>query len=326
VFLICSCNTKSGDTEKYQNRRDSYVNVHDKVKEIIIDDVLIGGNNMLCLLNHYLLIGDLEAHNEMIHIFNSDTYQYLGSTAPLGQGPHEVTLLVHIAPNNRDGKFYVTDNGKNIIFSYDIDSVLHTNNYVPVIKTRLTAHLIPVKYQYFSDTLSIGGVYNITSPTTFDEVTSKWNMMTGSIEPMPYKHPSIKRSRIEFAASSKYNIYVEGHCYNDLLTICSLDGNLKYNIYGPKWNSKMSNEKAYIMGTLFCKDKILALYSNGKEYFQPNWRPTQILVFDLSGDYLKTLDVGYQIQDFRYDENNNRLILSLDDEIQFAYLPLDDIL
>jgi len=50
------------------------------------------------------------------------------------------------------------------------------------------------------------------------------------------------------------------------------------------------------------------------------------LVFDLHGDYLKTLDVGYKIVDFCYDDDNNRIIMNLNDEIQFAYLSLEGLI
>jgi hypothetical protein len=47
---------------------------------------------------------------------------------------------------------------------------------------------------------------------------------------MPYNHPDIERKRVCFAASAEYDIYVECYCYHDLMTICSLNGDLKYNI------------------------------------------------------------------------------------------------
>ena len=43
-------------------------------------------------------------------------------------------------------------------------------------------------------------------------------------------------------------------------------------------------------------------------------------------NYLKTLDVGYKISDYCYDAENNRLIMALNDVIQFAYLDLDGII
>lgn len=49
-------------------------------------------------------------------------------------------------------------------------------------------------------------------------------------------------------------------------------------------------------------------------------------VFNMKGDYLKTLVVGRPINYFCYDKDNNRIIMNLDDEIQFAYLDLEGLL
>ena len=46
-------------------------------------------------------------------------------------------------------------------------------------------------------------------------------------------------------------------------------------------------------------------------------------VFNITGDYLKTLDIGRRINDLCYDEENKRIIMNLDDEYQFAYLDLE---
>ena len=72
------------------------------------------------------------------------------------------------------------------------------------------------------------------------------------------------------------------------------------------------------------KENIVATYSGGdynQEYF-----PTKILIFDLTGNYIKTLDVGYKISDCCYDETNNRIVMAFDDEIQFGYLNLNTLM
>ena len=48
-----------------------------------------------------------------------------------------------------------------------------------------------------------------------------------------------------FAASKEYGIYVKCYKYNDLMTICNLDGSLKYNVYGPHWGDESKNLLSY---------------------------------------------------------------------------------
>lgn len=50
------------------------------------------------------------------------------------------------------------------------------------------------------------------------------------------------------------------------------------------------------------------------------------MVFDLDGNYLKTLDVGYDILSMCYDDEQNRLIMNFNDDIQIGYLDLDDLI
>jgi hypothetical protein len=145
---------------------------------------------------------------------------------------------------------------------------------------------------------------------------------------MKYKHPDIKKRRITFAVSVEHGIYVEGYSYHDLMSICSLEGELIYNIYGRNWDGQTSNRMSYYKKIAFCGDKILALYS-GKETFSENRSdelPSKFLLFDTQGNYLQTIETGYPIIDFCYDKENNRILMSMNDEIQFAYLDMDGLL
>lgn len=47
----------------------------------------------------------------------------------------------------------------------------------------------------------------------------------------------------------------------------------------------------------------------------------------MNGNYLQTLETGYGISDFCYDDENKRIIMSVDDvAIQFAYFDIDGII
>jgi len=70
---------------------------------------------------------------------------------------------------------------------------------------------------------------------------------------------------------------------------------------------------------------IVATYSGGN-YRTDEYYPTKLIIFDLNGDYLKTLDVEYKINDFCFDREKNRIIMSLNDVIQFAYLDIDGLI
>lgn len=238
----------------------------------------------------------------------------------------------HLATNENQRLFYLTDHGKQKIFCYDLDSVLASSDYMPMQKIKMNEIEFPHKYQYINDTLSIGTIIKPTGNYGFNQYSARWNMTSGEIHPMPDLHPEIKRKRYDIAVSVKHGICVEAYQRHDLLTIRNLSGDLKYDIYGPHWEISTKKKIKYFGTTIICKNKILALYS-GTDAFTKNQHgdpvsvcPEKFMVFDLNGEYLKTLDVGYPIAHFCYDETNNRLILSMNDEIQFGYLELDGLI
>ena len=77
----------------------------------------------------------------------------MASTAYVGQGPNEITVMGHIGIDEERHCFYVSDHGKQKIYSYDIDSVFANSDYVPTVKTEMNMTRFPDKYQYINDTL-----------------------------------------------------------------------------------------------------------------------------------------------------------------------------
>jgi hypothetical protein len=229
-----------------------------------------------------------------------------------------------VGVNEADNIFYVTDHGKQKIFSYSLDSILTNPSYMPEVKMVMDMVSFPDKYQYINDMLFAGVVIEPTGNLGYNHSVAKINTHTGEISRMPYKHPEIERKRVCFAMSAKHGIQVECYHYHDLMTVCSLNGDLKYNIYGRKWNDRVTNKFGYYENVVFCNDKIVVSYFDGKDRYSSSESgyPTQFLVFDTKGDYIRTLETGYSILDFCYDKENNRIIMSLDAEIQFAYLDL----
>lgn len=328
VFFCCCKNELS--TEKYQKKRDNIVNVHDKVKEIDIQDVLISEFSSLYLIDKYLLITDSRSTAEMVHFFCRDDYSYIASRIYNGEGPKEITQLGFIGINEALRTFYVTDNGKQKIFSYPLDSILANPYYVPDVKASMTTSMFPSIYFYINDSLSISSTIQPVKGRPYNESLVKWNMQTGEMLPMKYTQPDIERKRVYFDVSICNNLYAECYCYHDLITICDLNGNLKYNIYGPQWDTRTQNRNNYYGCVRWCGDKIIVASAGGRSYTSSadisNIFPTQLLVFNKEGEYLQTLEIGYKISNFVYDMEKNRIVMILADEIQHAYLDLDNLL
>lgn len=327
LIAFCWGCSSNSTTEKRQGKRDNITNVRDKIKEIVIEDLLINNYSRVQIIDNYLFIKDHKAANELIHIFDKDNFKYITSTGLKGQGPGEIARVGYVVEDKVNRKFYVTDEGKYKIFSYDLDSVINDPAYLPIEKVKLSEQLFPWDYIYINDTLSIGVIVEPIGSSDFRPVVGKFNMKTGEIKHMSYTiHPEVKKKRICFGISMEHGIYVECHAPHDLMTICNLDGDLKYNIYGPNWDTETHGIDHY-GPVAFCNDRIVALYSGEKSFTKDRRTisPTKFIIFDLEGNYLKTLETGYQIAGFCFDKDNHRIIMSMNDDIQFGYLDVGEL-
>lgn len=319
------CNPNSNN-EKYQSHRNNVVDVRDRVQEIAAEEVLISNIAWINFLDDYLIISDYKSADQCIHLLDRTSYNYVMSIGEKGQGPSEIAGVGHIEVDEKKHRFFLTDTGKRKVVCYELDSVLANPAYVPPVKTTLMNERFPILYTYISDTLCIGLIMEPTGNSGFNELTAKWNMSTGEIAAMKYSHPNIERKRVCLAVAPEHGIYAECYKHHDLITICNLEGELVCNIFGSKWDDMKTNSVLYYSDVLFCKDRIVVSSSFGRDNFGEDYYPTDLLVFDLEGNYLRTLHIGYRIITFSYDSLNNRIIFLFDDTIQLGRLDLDGLI
>lgn len=332
ALILINCRSNHTDSEKHQSKRDKINNVKNKIRQIEFENMDIAASSIF-LLNEFLIILDYQNAANHIHIFDKNTFELITSTAPKGRGKGELVNIGKIAVNENERTFYVNDHGKHCIFEYNIDSVIANPYYIPKEKVKMGNKLFPLEYDYYNDTLSVALMMKPVSNNDFIQIVGKWNMNNGELILMPYEHPTSVKRRITYASSLEDSLYVECYVRHDLMTICDLDGNLKYNIYGPAWKEE-GTQIAHYGEVFFTKNKIVALYSGNKKFFldknkriRPSY-PDKMLIFNKNGDYIETLDIGLQIAKCKYDKENHRVFMLLENEypIQFAYLDLKEII
>lgn len=321
LTCLCACGSSS-ETEKHQSSRSEVVKVKDKVKEIDTEeDVLIGRSSRPYYSEDYLIITDYEAWDGAIHLFDKKDFRYLASTGTKGPGPYELTNMGHLSVDEERRKLYVTDYGKNKVLSYDMDSVIAMSDaYRHQVKARIEDAQFPSDAIYINDTLSYGRVIQPTSFNSFDQMIGKWNMLTGEIKIIGEKHPDTHKKRSLLDVSMEKEMIVEVYINYDLMAIMDLEGRVKCYIYGPDWTKRGLQTFDDVMIT---PNHILAAYS-GDEWARG--RTDKVHVFDLKGNYVKTLDIGYDIRNCTYDKTHHRLFMIFNDEIQFGYLDLEGII
>lgn len=333
LFFCISCwGCSSPETEKYQYNRDNVIQVKDKIKEIEIDSVILSSSCDLHIIDDYLLIVDYKSYDYFISIFDKNQFKYITSTAYRGEGAGEIINIGYIGKDYAHHKFDVSDYGKQAVFSYDLDSVLTTPSYIPSKKLNIYGDKFLEQYKYINDTICIGLIFEPISVSDFTLSVGTQNMNTGEFKQMPYMHPEFKKKSVFFDVSTEHGLYVESYIKQDLITICTINGELKYNIYGSRnWKDNQKGRFEYYHQVAFVGDKIFILYLNDSGYVQDPAKgivgnlATKFLVLDLNGNYIATLETGYHIGYFCYDKANNRILLNMNDDILFGYLDLDGL-
>lgn len=329
LMFLMGCKSDS-PTDIYLKSRNNIINVQENVVEILTGEPYISMYSDIQILNKTLIIKDWKGHDFLIHLFDKNTFNHIKSTGTMGQGPNEIANIGNVFLDEKNNNFYVVDQGKMRLLSYNLDSLLAIDDYSFTIKADLTKKNYPSSCYYITDTFSIAKQLSFEGNNGGAvETCGIWNIKTNEFK-KGYIHPSqsskaINTHSTHFDASEDMGVYVMCSRFFDVMTICNLNGSLKYNVYGPNWEKRKSEKMHYNMDVCIGGDKIYALYS-GEHYSSPNRYPTKMLVYDINGNYIKTLDIGYHILNFCYDKDNHRLILHADDKIQFGYLDLTGII
>ena len=318
ILFIIACKTNTQQPEKYQKHRNNIVSVQNKI--IDIKPEIIFGKSWLYIIDDILIVAEQRAYNEKgIHLFNKNTFKYITSTAIIGKGPNEVAALGTIGIDSKNKILWVTDNGKKLRWKFPLDSILNNEMYKPTEKLNLYDDLYLSRYGFLNDSIVLGKAMRVLNIGGFDMAMAKLNINTNVTEVYGYEHPEVygKRTNSFFALSVKNNFYVNCFAFCDLMTICDLDGNLKYNIYGKKWFNK-ERKNIYFDGVdLFDKYIIASYVGDERIVYDEHKRPkencsSKLMIFNLKGDYIKTIDTEYEIISFCIDEENDRLIAYFD--------------
>ena len=320
MLLIGCC---SEESEKYITGRENVVNVEDRLK-FIDTDLMVGPVAKLSVVGDYLIIADPNSMDNLINIFSANDYSLLCSRVKRGRGPRELTRMGDIAVAVDGRSFLVPDFGKHAIFRYNVDFLCRDDHYSPTRVCDLPKSQFPSTLTAIDAENFMGTIIEPVGTGHFNQSVGVWNMARGEVRTVYSGHPQLSACRVCYDLSLERSIVAIAHHHHDLMVITDIEGNLKYNIYGPKWAPSASNREYHYGKVVVCDDMILASYSGGKNDDEGR-AIHQIIVYDLKGNYIHTLDTGISFEDFCFNRKNNNLIFILNDERQLAYLEFSNI-
>lgn len=331
MLLIIGCKTNNEEKpEKFQKHRNNIINVSDKI--IDIKPEILFGNSVLYLIDDILIVCEVTPKGEKgIHLFNKNTFKYIKSTGILGRGPGEIASLGGIGIDRINRILWVQDHGNKVMWKFPLDSVLNNEMFKPKIKLELNYESFIERFGFLNDSIVLGVAVQILSDYSFVKAMSKLNLNTNVIEKYGYVHPKAigKNSSSVFALSVKNNYYVNCYFQSDLMTICDLKGNLRYNVYGPEELNNKDNKKSYYFGVDLIGKNIIASYIGDVGLISDingliGNTPSRLIVFDMKGNYIKTIETGYKFTYFCVDEENKRIIAYFDNRVEaLGYFNVD---
>lgn len=331
ITAFYGCN-RDESQEKYINWNSHLVNMSDSIQDIKTS--IIFGDSWLYILDNYLILCENSpSGNKGVHVFNKNTFEYITSTAIVGEGPGDVARQGRIAVNPNKHEFWLSDYAKMVMWRFPIDSVLHNSKFKPSEKFDLYSKLFIEKFGFLNDTIALGKGVGVISNNSFAMHMVKLNLRTNTTKPFGYEHPKSVgkgKSNSTFAISVNHGFYVNCYYYIDLVTICDLEGKLRCNIYGSSWNTRKNDKNVYFYGVDIYHNYVIGGYINDKGFiFDQNQRPrgnlpSKLAIMDSNGNHIKTLEIGYKFKYFCVDEQNKRVIFYFDDrENPLGYINLN---
>ena len=331
LLLIIGCKTSNNeDTEKIQKARNKIINVGDKIVDIKSE--ILFGNSQLYLIDDILIVSEVSPKGEKgIHLFNKNTFKYITSTGYLGRGPGEIASLGGIGIDRKNRILWIQDHGNKVMWKFPLDSVLNNEMFKPKIKLKLNNDSFIERFGFLNDSIVLGVAVQILPDYSFVKAMSKLNINTNGIEKYGYMHPKAigKKSSSVFALSVKNNFYVNCYYMSDLMTICDIKGNLRYNVYEPEGLDNKDNKKSYYFGVDLTNKYIIASYIGdvgliSDENGPKGNIPSKFIVYDLKGNFIETIETGYKFTYFCVDEENNRIIVYFDSRAEaLGYFNVD---
>ena len=324
---LCSCQNGTKIQEDYQKRDSNILPSWHLVQGIDADSLpLHHGFTKLQVINDYLLVIDYQTKDYFIHILKLDDFSFVKSILPKGHGKGEIVQINGTFTDSPNHTFYVQDLGRRV-FKLNIDSVINCENYQPICihnwGNNPKIHALECSMVQYP--LTIANTMEPTGASGFNQSIVSYNLESGEICKFDYNHPKATTKRIEVIASKDYNVCAALYHNRDLITLYDLDGNVLKNIYGPDWkNDDDAHGLYYFASAVMAEDRIFALHA-GTDYNNDS-APQKIIVFDLYGNYLKTMDMeSHRLgTSICYDCKYKRIFFSTD-EHEIAYIQLEKL-
>ena len=270
-----------------------------------------------------MIFHDYQSTDRQFLGYDLDKGKCLGWFGIFGNGPGEIANFGACFFDPYKRIFYGMDGNQWNISGFELDKALKDSTYRAFTKASMAALelRVPVVKVFFkNDSTVLCHLYEMNDNwTRYIERLGRLDIETGEIEIINEFLPD-EDAGLGIGVSFKDSLICVAHHTNDRIDLLKLDGSLIKTVYGPDYHSPRLHKIYYFYVPVFCGDKICVVYY-GK--FDPTFSVGRdILMFDLEGNYLKTLRCDMPITDIAYHEKTNRLYVCTNGDPQFGYIQL----
>ncbi len=323
LFTMWSCGTK--DTSPviiHESVRDNHMNATDMV--VSIEDNLPDMHSFTLLIpaGDTLLFHDKKGELQFAaYDILADTT--IGQFGKFGNGPGEIANFGSTFYNPNSKILYGYNANKNIVSGFYLPRAVTNQDYDAFDKFKMKTFMNPILCPYYiNDSTIYCMVY--ASKGTAEFQLANWNFITNKVVPFDSIDYYDNAKFVITLSPEKDRIFAADK-QQDIRSIYTLDGKLCRRIFGPDYTGKINTRDSYFSAPEICGDKLILRYSGPGNNNSKQIIYNTLIITNLDGNYIKTLDFDFSINSIAYHAKTNRLYMTTDGEPQFCYLPLDKL-
>lgn len=317
ALALCSCGKGGSDKE------ESTTDVSELIEVFETGDALIGKSSDIYAYGDRIYIVDTKSDDKILHVFDAKSGRHLGSALKPGPSPYEVTRPGALGVNAETGNAILFDYGQNRVVTFNVDSVLSDSTHSISTLRSLDMSGFPDSYVYVNDTTGFARLIIPDGKNSYSQTICRYDAASGDLKKFSTSEAVGEGGRSSISVSPDGKTIAEVCRTQDLMVIYDGEGNPVKEIKGDAYEATADNKMSYFTGAAITGSHILAAY-NGR-HTNEGFYGDRIMVFDLDGNYVKTLKLGIEIRKMAYSPVTDNLYITTSDSIQFGILPLGNI-
>lgn len=249
----------------------------------------------------------------------------LGRFGKFGNGPGEIANFGGIFYDSKSKILYGNEGNRSTISYFYLPEAISNPDYNIIDKFRIGfVESLFASAHHINDSTIICAAAFPGSDSPAETQLATFSLITKKSTPFD-SVSYYDRARFALTLSLEKNRIYAADFNQDVISIYSLEGKLLRRIFGPDYTGRVMEKYSAFSKPHICGNHLIVRYSGHKPETANKTISKYLIVTDLDGNYIKTLDLDFTVHTIAYHAKTNRLYLSTDGEPQFCYLNLDDL-